>query len=266
MAEPIALDEIKSMARAHAPDFYLTALLAPTSAQADLLALAAFLGDVERIVTSISEPAIAEIRLQWWREAIEGARGLIRSGHPIADALCDAIVHRDLPYDAFDGFLDARALDLYADPIPNQTALEAYLTKGDGAAFALAAACLGETNCETSPLIRQTAIAYGLARLIRRLSIFLSRGRSPFPPPAPGSKHTDAIAEAARQARQGLVEARALWRSRPRSERAACLPLALVEPYLQVACAAKLGPTVVTDLAPLARIWALTRAYLRGCP
>ena len=76
--------EVLDAARSFDRDRYLAALLAPNEARADLVVLAAYLGEIKRVPLLAREAAIGEIRLQWWRDALssEGA-----SGHPVADAM-----------------------------------------------------------------------------------------------------------------------------------------------------------------------------------
>lgn len=58
------LQHVRDTARTYAPDRYLAALLAPKSYRDDLIILAAFLGEMERIPKIVREPALGEIRLQ----------------------------------------------------------------------------------------------------------------------------------------------------------------------------------------------------------
>ena len=61
---------------------------------------------------------LGEIRLQWWRDALQGeARGDVRA-NPVAAALDDAIVRFRLPRQALVDLIDARVFDLYDDPMP----------------------------------------------------------------------------------------------------------------------------------------------------
>ena len=80
-------DVVRTAARAFERDRYLAALLSPRGVREDLLALAAFAGELARIPAFVSEPMVGEIRLQWWRDAIRaglkdgsGEGG----GHPIS--------------------------------------------------------------------------------------------------------------------------------------------------------------------------------------
>ena len=262
----VAFYEVRSSARAWAPDHYFTALLAPRGAQADLVALAAFLGDVERIVATVSEPALAEIRLQWWRDAIFGAAQGELTGHPLADALGAAIRRHGLPVAEFAGLIEARTGDLYADPIADEQALGMYFHHTDGAAFRLAARCLGSQVWGVN-LVQHTKHAYGITRLIRTLPVALARGRMPLP--GVDYDNSARMQEGLRRwhqtARDRLVLGRAIWRHSPLPERAACLPLALVAPYLEAIGRPGHDPArMVADIAPLTRLWRLWLAHVTG--
>jgi 15-cis-phytoene synthase len=255
-------DEVRLIARTWAPDHYLAALLAPPAVRADLIALAAFLGDVERIIATVSDPALAEIRLQWWREAIDGAGRGERTGAVIADALGEAIRRHALPTATFDDMLEARSFDLYADPLPDAAAFDAYLVKADGAPFVLAAMILGLPAAPVQPLIRAAADAYGRARLLRTTAAFTARGRDPFAVARGDGRAAPApIAEA----RAAFAMARAAWRTAAAPVRTACLPLAVVGPYLDATQGSDFDATrMVADVAPLTRVWRLFVSHTTG--
>lgn len=248
-------DEVRLIARTWAPDHYLSALLAPRAVRADLIALAAFLGDVERIIATVSDPALAEIRLQWWREAIDGAARGDRTGAVIADALGEAIRRHALPVATFDDMLEARSFDLYADPLPDAAALDTYFIKADGAPFALAAVILESPIGPPQPLILAAAEAYGRARLLRTTAAFTARGRDPFAVARPGQPAPTAPII---QARAALATARGAWRTAAAPVRTACLPLAVVGPYLDATQDVDFDATrMVADVPPLTRVWRL---------
>jgi phytoene/squalene synthetase len=60
--------EIAKMVRRHDPDRFLTALFAPPDKRDALLTLYAFNHELARAREVASEPHMALIRLQWWRE------------------------------------------------------------------------------------------------------------------------------------------------------------------------------------------------------
>ena len=59
--------------RAADPDRYFSALFAPAPARPLLLALYAFNHEVARVAETVREPMLGAIRLEWWRETVEGA-------------------------------------------------------------------------------------------------------------------------------------------------------------------------------------------------
>src|SRR5262245_42758491 len=103
---------VLAAARSGEPDRYLAALLAPGPARPALLALAGFLGELQRVAALVREPAMGTIRLSWWREAMEQPAGT-RTGNPIADAMREVARVRALPPELIGAPIDARtrALD-----------------------------------------------------------------------------------------------------------------------------------------------------------
>ena len=68
-------------------DRYLAALFAPADKRDALFALYAFNVEIARVRDVAREPMPGEIRLQWWREALEGKRDGEARAHPVAAAL-----------------------------------------------------------------------------------------------------------------------------------------------------------------------------------
>ena len=73
--------------RRHDPDRFLTALFAPPEKRDALLTLYAFNHELARAREAVSEPPLALIRLQWWREVVEGARRRHEVAEPLAAAI-----------------------------------------------------------------------------------------------------------------------------------------------------------------------------------
>src|SRR5262245_20169358 len=88
---------VAAAAREGEPDRYLAALLAPAQRREALLAVAAFAAEVARVpFLAVREPAMGEVRLQWWRDALEQP-GDARTGHAVADAVRAAVARYNLP-------------------------------------------------------------------------------------------------------------------------------------------------------------------------
>ena len=97
MTDPLEIDVFAAQLRLHDPDRYLTARLAPKPSRPALITLYAFNAELARICDAVSEPALGEIRLQWWRDALDGADTDVKTGAPLADALMQTIRAHELP-------------------------------------------------------------------------------------------------------------------------------------------------------------------------
>ncbi len=112
--------------RQHDNDRYLTALFAPAEPREALFALAAFNLEIAKIPEVVSEPMLGEIRLQWWREAIdEIAEGRVRK-HEVVEPLAAAARQFDLPIAELQPLIDARAFDLEDRAPADLAELESY--------------------------------------------------------------------------------------------------------------------------------------------
>src|SRR5580658_5344492 len=107
-------------------DRYIAALFVPAERRPYLHALYAFDIEVRRIGHVVREALAGEIRLQWWRDAIAGRVPEQVAAHPVAAALSDTIARCALPTEPIERLIDARALDLYDDPLSTLDELEEY--------------------------------------------------------------------------------------------------------------------------------------------
>src|SRR6201993_4547541 len=78
---------IAALVRRHDPDRFLTALFAPPDRRDALLTLYAFNHELARAREVVSEPPLALLRLQWWREVVEGAARRHEVAEPLAAAI-----------------------------------------------------------------------------------------------------------------------------------------------------------------------------------
>lgn len=264
-------------------DRYVAALLAPPAARAGLVALAAFSAELVRIAPLAQrEPAMGEIRLQWWRDAVSSLRaaGVAPAGHPVADALGSAAGRHGWPQDSLIGIIDAHAHDSLADAFADDAELLATLELGEGALFALAARTLGADPHEIEQLSRTAGVAYGLARRLAALPRLLARKHVPLPQSrlaAAGIGVAQVLAGENRAALRPVLadmiglcdaqlqEARGSVADLPRGIRPAFLPLALVGPYLRVAEQSASKPLgELAEVAPLKRLLRIAGMQMFG--
>lgn len=115
----LSADMIEQAAQV-APDQTLaTSFLAP-EARAGMIALILFAHELARARQAVSEPMLAAIRLQWWREALDEIyTGKTVRAQPTALALAETIRDFDLPRPWFDAMIDAFGVE--QDTIPFET-------------------------------------------------------------------------------------------------------------------------------------------------
>ncbi len=259
-------DVVRIVARAHERDRYLAALLSPANTRADLIALAAFAGEVGRIALYVREPMMGRIRLQWWRERLESGTS---GGHPVAAAVIAAASRRDLPAARLTGLIAAHEDGLDDRPFADEAALLAHVDRIDGALFELAAKICGIAT--PSGFILDAGRAYGLARIGFETPAALAHGRLLLPGLAAGlaeppwlQQIVPAIVAVSTSARQYLLACSAALGQLSRGSRSPFLPLALVEPYLHALELATSRPAAAMEIAPLQCAWRLLRCRWTG--
>jgi len=190
------------MLRRGDPERWRAAMTAPAGLRAGLMALYAFNLEIARAPWVASEFLIAQIRLQWWADAVaEIYDGCEVRRHTVTQPLAMVIRARDLPRNLFEQTIEVRLSD--ADPVhpADADALRDYIDRTAGHMAVLAAGILGERSA-AFPVIRKFAFAVGAAAYLRAVPELQARGRSPLP------RGLDAVA-LAREGRASLTEARA---------------------------------------------------------
>jgi phytoene synthase len=230
-------------------DRFLTVLIAPAAARPSLVALYAFNVEIARVRETVSEPMLGQIRLQWWREALEALEhGEVR-GHEVLAALSEV----KLPVVQLIGLIDARERDLGDEPFADMAALETYAEATSSAVMRLAAQALGG---EDHPAIRPAGVAYALTGLLRVLPAHASQGRLYLPLDLLREHDVDPHRIFAGEMSEGLraiindmaARARALLAEARRGERLprellpALLPASLCDRYLNLMTAPGFDP------------------------
>jgi len=144
-------------------DRFIATLFAPAYDRDALYALYAFSVEAAHVRSRAREAALGEIRLQWWREVLQGERHGEAMASPVAASLLNAIEHYRLPVNAMLALLEARRFDLYDEPMRTIAELEDYALKTASALIAMAAQILGVDAAEAA---RPAGIAYTLTQLL----------------------------------------------------------------------------------------------------
>ncbi|HPF46637.1 MAG: squalene/phytoene synthase family protein [Alphaproteobacteria bacterium] len=162
-------------------DRFLITLFARADIREDLFALYSFNHEVAKIREAVSEPMLGEIRLQWWREAIEGIASENPRNHEVVLPLSDAFHRHGLSADSFIDIIDARSADIY-DENPNTIAdFETYLGATSGNLMKIAARISGERDEHALSLCYDLGMVWGLIGTIRALRFQLAQGKLSLP-------------------------------------------------------------------------------------
>jgi phytoene/squalene synthetase len=167
------------------PDRFLAAMAAPVAARARLFPIYAFNVEVARAPWVTEEPMIAEMRLQWWRDALEEIGGGRQPrAHEIVGALAEIVDTQGTK--VLDRVVSARRWDVYKDPFEDEAHFAEYIDATSGGLMWTAARVLGAAP-ETEPVVRDFAWGAGLAAFLRAVPELESRGRKPLPDGRPGA-------------------------------------------------------------------------------
>jgi phytoene synthase len=270
----------EELVRAHDFARYAAALFLPAPCRRPVLALYAFNVELSRIRDHISQPLPGEIRLQWWRDLVEGeARGSAEA-NPVAAELLSAMTRYQLPRADLSRLVDARVFDLYDDPMPSLEALERYCDDTTSRLFALTVRILGDSSDEVEHVAHHAGIAQGLADVISRLPQHAARGQLYLPVDGlkqdgveqadifagrPTSELRTTLDRLIGEAQSQLDSASDLLCSIPERSSRAFIGLALVQRTLQQSGLHGENPFVSESPSHLRVLWTLWRASRARC-
>ncbi len=201
--------DLAAQVRRADPDRFLGAIFAPPQSRRWLFVLYAFNHELARAREVASQPPLALIRLQWWREVVEGAD----RAHPLAVELRAGLAQGIFSDAALTALIDAREAE--AEPIPDRAAFLAYARGTAGGLARSAGTVLGVTDPDALAALEDLGTGYGIAGILRAAPALEAAGRDLLPQDGtdPAALRDEA--------------ARLLRRRAPRAGLAAALPAVL---------------------------------------
>ncbi len=247
MTEKTPDDYCAERVRRYDRDRFLTALFCPADRRADVLALYAFNLEIAGVRETVSEPLLGHIRVQWWRDALDGVYGGDPPAHHVAQPLSRAVRRHRLDRRIIETMLAARAADLDGVQPPTAAALERFADDTSATVTRLAVKILGVDGGAADEVARHVGVAWALTGLLRAVPIHAAERRVYLPASScaaagvavdglfagtPGAGLQRVVAEVATTARVRLHLARALAGKCPRGAVPALLTAVLAGGYL----------------------------------
>jgi len=168
--------DLSDLVRRADEDRWLASRFAPADARWRLVAIYALNYEIARAAEIVGEPALSDIRLTWWRDAIDAAyAGKGASVHPALDALAEIAPH--VP-DLWSEIIEARRMRERFDSWPQ---VQAFVERTARAIMSMALDACEVTDRDISvlaPAFTDAALAWGYVSLARS-SWFASRSPGP---------------------------------------------------------------------------------------
>ncbi|TYB91136.1 squalene/phytoene synthase family protein [Oceaniovalibus sp. ACAM 378] len=238
----MTLQACAEMVKKGDPDRFLAVMAAPPAARAVLFPIYAFNVEVARAPWVTKESMIAEMRLQWWRDALEeiAAGGVLRR-HEVVVPLAHSLA--GLAADEGTGRLDrlivARRSDIDSDPFENAAAIDSYLSDTGGGLMRVAASALG-AGAEEHEQAQALGSVGAFANYLLAVPALIAAGKQPLPQDAEPwiAEQSDIYLkrfESNRKAQSGALRHAALsvWRARGILRHSLRDPAAVIEGRLQ---------------------------------
>ena len=180
------------------PDRFMAAMAAPVAARSVLFPLYAMNVEVARAPWVTQEPMIAEMRLQWWRDALqEVAEGPTVRRHEVVTPLSRVLSpHLSAQLDEY---VAVRRWDIYRAPFEDEEHFESYIDHSAGTLMVVSAQALGAAD---EAVLRDFGYGVGVANWFRAIPDLEARGRIPLLDGTP-----DGVRMLAQKALQRLMDA-----------------------------------------------------------
>jgi 15-cis-phytoene synthase len=189
------MEDLMDMVRRHDSDRFFCALFAPAARRDALVTLYAFNHELARAHEAAREPGLALIRLQWWREVVEGAE----RRHEVASPLRALIEEGALPVAPLLSMIEAREAEIAAPET-----IEAFMARMRAGPGELARAAGGLLGADAAAQARLVALgaAYGVAGTLRNVAALARQERCLLP--------LDVLAAAGVRAETAFIDPRAV--------------------------------------------------------
>ena len=163
-------------AAASGSSFYYSFLFLPSERRRAITALYAFCREVDDVVDECSDPAVARMKLAWWRNEVAAVyRGTAQ--HPVARALSEIAPRFHLAETQLNEIIRGMEMDLDEHRYPSFEALRLYCHRVAGVVGLLSAEIFGYQDRRTLDYAADLGLAFQLTNIIRDVGEDVRRDR-----------------------------------------------------------------------------------------
>ena len=169
-------DYCQDKAAASGSSFYYSFMFLSPERRRAITALYAFCREVDDVVDECHDPALAQTKLEWWRQEV----GRIYAGvptHPVGQALHDVLGRFDLAQEQLLEIIDGMAMDLVQTRYLDFKGLQLYCYRVASVVGLLAVEIFGHQDRQTLAYAHDLGIALQLTNIIRDVGEDARRGR-----------------------------------------------------------------------------------------
>lgn len=156
--------------------FYYSFLFLDPDRRRAITALYAFCREVDDVVDECSDPGVARMKLEWWRQEVERLFAG-QPQHPVAQALAPWLERFDLPREHFLEIIDGMEMDLDIHDYPDFRTLSLYCYRVAAVVGLMAAEIFGYENRQTRQYANDLGMAFQLTNILRDVHEDAQRGR-----------------------------------------------------------------------------------------
>ena len=237
---------------------YLAALAAKGNDRAALLVLLAFNDELGKIREIVSEPALGDIRLAWWRDALAGEGQEHEGSHPVARAIMEMRRNQNVNEAAIQAMIDGRARDMDPAAFDSVEELEAYGLDTAGRLALASLQVLKVSDVTSAEAATDIAKAWALLGILRSLPYHERAGRRVLTKRVVHGDILDRVDDL-------LISARGRVRGVSRKAFPVLLMARLCDDYLARFRAADGNPYKTNlEFAPLTPIWRVLSGRISG--
>jgi len=166
----------RSLAAPSGSSFHYSVLFLPAEKRSALTCLFAFYREIKEGSEECSDPALGQIKLNWWRQELASAWSG-RAQHPATQALFPAAARFDLAREHLAALIDAVESSLFKNRHADFPSLQDYCSRTAGLVEQLAARILGLDDPVSLQHAKDLGMAFGFTHVILNLRHDAMRNR-----------------------------------------------------------------------------------------